>query len=174
MTLLVLAYPEFADADVAWIQEIRRVHDPQCDMIAPHLTLVYGTEDADEGAIADHVAGVAAWFSAVPFRIRRAFIDTDNADNEAFFHLVPEDGYETLYALHERLNEGPLSAARSSDFPYVPHITLGRGADVEQGTTLIGGLNKSGIDISGRIAALTVVRIDDLDLQDIRSVDLAS
>ena len=38
---VVLAYPEFSEKDLAWIEAIRITFDPEADLIAPHVTLVY-------------------------------------------------------------------------------------------------------------------------------------
>lgn len=174
MTLFVIGYPELSTADDGWIEQIRRRHDPQFDLIRPHFTLVFGMTDIDERAAVDHVGGVAGWFGAVDFRISRVFVDTANSEGAAFLYLVPEQGHQSLYALHERLNEGPLAGTQNHEASFVPHITIGRLDDPAEAQSQVSELNQNGIDIAGTVRALTVARIDEAGLEEVATVALAS
>ena len=37
----VVAYPRFSDPDAAWIEVLRKNHDPQFQLIRAHFTLVF-------------------------------------------------------------------------------------------------------------------------------------
>jgi 2'-5' RNA ligase len=174
MTLFVIGYPELSTADDDWIEDIRRKHDPQFELIRPHFTLVFGMTDIDQHAAVDHVTGVAGWFGKVDFRISRVFVDTANSEGAAFLYLVPEVGHESLYALHERLNEGPLAGTRNHEATFVPHITVGRLDDPAEAQKQVSELNQNGIDIAGTVKSLTVARIDDVGLEEVATVPLAS
>ena len=58
--LAVIAIPEFVPADAAWIDTIRRAHDPQYDRVAAHVTLAFPQQPEDPDWFAGHVAAVAA------------------------------------------------------------------------------------------------------------------
>ena len=58
--LAVIAVPEFAAEDAAWIDTIRRAHDPQYESVPAHVTLVFPFESADPDWFAGHVAAIAA------------------------------------------------------------------------------------------------------------------
>ncbi len=60
MTLFVIGYPKLSTADDTWIEEVRRRHDPQFDLIRPHFTLVFGMTEVDQNAAVDHVSAPAA------------------------------------------------------------------------------------------------------------------
>jgi hypothetical protein len=48
----VIAFPDWPDAIRARIDAGRAAHDPQANLIAPHLTLVFGVRGITEAALA--------------------------------------------------------------------------------------------------------------------------
>jgi hypothetical protein len=58
--LYVLALPDFAADDAAWIDAVRARHDPQAGLIGAHVTVVFAATGVAEAVLADHVAAVAS------------------------------------------------------------------------------------------------------------------
>jgi len=55
MALAVVVYPTLSSDDLAWIQSVRRRHDRlYFDLIRPHITLVFPTEEVGESTLRDH------------------------------------------------------------------------------------------------------------------------
>ncbi len=76
--------------------------------------------------------------------------------------------------LRNHLHTGPFSGLLRPDIPYVPHITVGRFASVEAARQVCDSLNASGIDVSGRISALTIVAMDAQGtIQEIQAIPLS-
>ncbi len=173
MTLFVLAYPELSAADAAWVQEIRRQHDPNHARVAPHFTLVFGIDGIDGidvAKLAAHVAEVAAGAPSIGFTLRSARAVAGDFDDDSYVYLLPEEGYGDIVALYDRLHAGPLE--RVTQPTYVPHITVGRFGDAEAAASLATDLGCRAIEIAGMIETLTVARREHGAVTTLKDIDL--
>lgn len=159
MTTFVIAYPRFGPAARAWVDELRAAFDPQSELVAPHVTLVFGTDRLSPTALAAHVRLTASSAHAFEchFREARAVPDADTASTYVF--LVPEDGYDRIVELHDRLYEGALAADLRRDVSFVPHVTLARCDDALSARRLVTGLRVEEADLRGLIDRLVVVEL---------------
>lgn len=156
MTLVVLAEPTLRPGDRTWIDGIRRRHDPQVDLVPPHLTFVFPNEAIAGDALALHVTAVAAGTPALDFRLRLAMTLPGLTNDAWFVGLIPEEGFAGLVLLYERLHEGPLAASKRLDIPYLPHLTVARFADAAAAQALAATLNARPPAVAGRIDRLTL------------------
>jgi 2'-5' RNA ligase len=160
MSLFVLAVPEFSEEDAARIDVVRAAHDPQHTLVPPHVTLVFAV-DPSEGsdALEAHVRAAAARERAFEVVFRSATpYPADAPTEDAYTFLVPDEGNSRLIRLHDALHGGMLAAERRLDVPYVPHVTIARGAPASM-AALAGTWNAEEPPIQGRIAALDVVEL---------------
>ena len=160
MPYYVVCYPQLAAPDRRWIDEIRRNHDPQAALIAPHITLVFGLMDIGEAVLARHIASCAE--AQTKIEVRFSALECHRGVNEEAFYafLLPDQGRAEVEALHHALHGGPLLRRGRAMPAFVPHITLGRSGDPDAIRTLIAAQRLPGGGISARLDALTLVALD--------------
>ncbi|KCZ90967.1 2'-5' RNA ligase family protein [Hyphomonas jannaschiana] len=173
--LFTLAFPETSPGARAWMDGVRAEHDQDfARRVAPHFTLVFGDSSVPEEDYLQHVRTVASTAAPFPFACRRAVTGTDHQDETGYAFLVPDTGDSDILELRNQLHTGPFSGLLRVDIPYVPHITVGRFASVEAAGQICDSLNASGIEVSGRITALTVVAMDTQGtIQEIQAIPLS-
>jgi 2'-5' RNA ligase len=126
------ALPRFA---VAWfpsfpgierIEAFRARHDPMAALIPAHLTLVFPFPTAlTRLQVATHVQRVASRWPPIPVTFRRARIQANE-----FLFLMASRGAASITGLHDALYTRSLRQYLRPEFPYEPHITLARNADL--------------------------------------------
>ncbi len=167
--LFTLALPEFAPGAREWVDHVRAKHDRAfADRVGPHFTLVFGDMSLDQDAYIAHVRKIAGAAAPFPFACRRAEVGTDHQNDTGYAFLVPDVGHSETLGLRTALHTGIFAPLLRLDIPYRPHITVGRFDHFDAARPICDSLNTSGVDVSGRIAALTVVamqpdgRIDEI------------
>lgn len=121
MLWAIHVFPEFEGLDV--IEAVRAEFDPLFGLIPPHVTLVFPFE-AKEGAVRaamDKARGVILQFSCFELELRQV------AWRGEYLMLLPERGGEVVRALHDALYADAFAPWYAPEFPYEPHVTLGRG-----------------------------------------------
>lgn len=154
--LYTIACPEVDTHAQAFIEGIRRQHDPQVDRVAPHFTLMFGCTAVAEADYLAHVARLARSTPAIRFHCRHATLHAGGPDGMAHVFLVPDEGHSAIALLHDRLHTGVLAAHLRLDIPYVPHITVAATRDVAAAKALCDALNERGVDIAGELRSLSV------------------
>jgi 2'-5' RNA ligase len=173
--LFTLAFPETSLGARTWMDRVRAEHDQDfASRVAPHFTLVFGDSSVPEADYLQHVRTVAGAAAPFPFTCRRAITGTDHQDDTGYAFLAPDTGNSEIVKLRNHLHTGPFSGLLRPDIPYVPHITVGRFAGVKAARQVCDSLNASGINVSGRITALTIVAMDTQGtLQEIQAIPLS-
>ncbi|PJI41037.1 2'-5' RNA ligase family protein [Ferrovibrio sp.] len=151
--LAVIAVPEFADSDAAWIDAIRRAHDPQYESVPAHVTLVFPFESADPDWFAGHVASIAA--VSAPMEVdfdRLARIENPHQPKYRFLNVLLADAASAipLTALYRSL--GGKGGCE-------PHVTLTRFGAVFSAKALEKQMGELGRPVQGRVAALELLSI---------------
>ncbi|MBB6563823.1 2'-5' RNA ligase [Acidovorax soli] len=154
--LYTIACPQVDASAQAFVDGVRRQHDPQVDQVAPHFTLVFGCSAVAEADYLAHVARLARHTPAIRFHCRHATLHAGGPDGMAHVFLVPDEGHSAIALLHDRLHTGVLAAHLRLDIPYVPHITVAATRDVAAAKALCDGLNEQGVDIAGELRLLSV------------------
>jgi uncharacterized glyoxalase superfamily protein PhnB/2'-5' RNA ligase len=156
--LFTVAFPELAPAGAAFVAANRGPHALGVD-IAPHVTLQFGSAGLAPDAVARHVAAVAARQAPRAFVCRHAMPWFDPHDGLAHVFLVPDEGHAALAALHDALHTGPLEAARATDRPFVPHLTLASHTRADAAVAQCRQLNAAGVHVAATVRSLCVGRI---------------
>jgi 2'-5' RNA ligase len=154
--LAVIAVPEFSAEDAAWIDAIRRAHDPQYDAVPAHVTLVFPFESADPDWFAGHVAAIAAVTAPMSVGFDRlARIDNPHQPKYRFLNVLLADTASAapLTALYQSLGGRGV---------YEPHVTLTRFGAVFSAKALERQLGNASLDrpLRGRIAALELLSLN--------------
>ena len=173
MTLLVVAYPELELADDAWIQTLRRQHDPHYTLIAPHFTIVFPFTSEKRASFIEHVSTHIAQVAALPFVIRCAVIVKDAFSPLTHVLLVPDEGYSALIKLHDTLYVGLLTPALRLDIPFIPHITIGAHTDANLCKRIADQINRQDLCIRGRINMIDIISHDRGTVERLKTIQLA-
>lgn len=151
--LAVIAVPDFAEEDAAWIDTIRRVHDPQYASVPAHVTLVFPFDSADPDWFAGHVASVAAVTAPMVVAFDRlARIENPHQPKYRFLNVLLADAE----------SDAPLTAlyaALGGKGNFEPHVTLTRFGAVFSARALDRQLGELSRPVRGRIAALEILEI---------------
>lgn len=154
--LYTIACPQVDASAQAFIDGLRRQHDPQVDVVAPHFTLVFGCTAVPQADYLAHVAAIARHTPAIRFHCRHAMLHASGPDGIEHVFLVPDEGHSAIARLHDRLYTGVLAPHLRLEIPYVPHITVASTRDIAAAKALCDRLNQGGIDIAGQLRSLTV------------------
>jgi len=165
--LVIFARLEMASKDAAWIEEIRRRHDPQADLVPAHFTLVFPCEASERTGVMAHAVAVASTAPAIDFRLASAVVVRDAFAPRSHVFLVPDRGAAAIMALHDRLYDGPLEPFLRRDIPYAPHVTVA--ATDSEGDADAIAQSLGSVDVRGRIEAITLASFVDGRLFDLQS-----
>jgi 2'-5' RNA ligase len=157
--IFTVAMPKWGADAQASVQEFRRAHDPQFELIEPHFTLVFGGALEAEPYIA-HMREVARNSPPVPFKLSHAMLYY-TGDGPAHVFLVASEGSAGLTRLYRKLYGGPLASSLCLDKPFVPHITIAAVDDPATALQIADDWNAQNISLSGEINVLTAGRITD-------------
>ncbi len=106
---------------IAAVERLRRQYDPQHDLIAAHVTLVFPFRTTiSTQTLREHVTDAAA--GAHPIAVR---LELPTAWDGDYLTLDVHTGARELVTLHHRLYRGVLAAFLSPDHVYRPHVTIG-------------------------------------------------
>lgn len=156
---VVLAYPEFSEKDLAWIEAIRITFDPEADLIAPHVTLVYPIAEHQIAVheVILHTRAVALDTPPFDMHLRCALMMPDIAGTGAHIFLVPDEGFSHFVKLHDHLYQVPLAPYLRLDLPFIPHVKVGSGSDAAVLYQVAQELNESGFAPHAFIDRLSVI-----------------
>ena len=157
MAYYALSFPKISTVDLVWIQTIRKSHDPQYALVAPHFTLVFGVE-IDKAELTTHVQAVVQSYNSFVFAMRCALVVKDSFSPNYNLFLVPDDGLSELVKLHDALYTAVLAPHLRLDVPYIPHITIAGSADAAKMKQLADELNAQSFCIEGKVEQVDLVQ----------------
>lgn len=161
MALAVVNYPTLSKSDHEWIQEIRAKHDKLFyDVVDPHFTLVFPTDNVAVDVLLNHVKKVSEKFSAFRFVIRCATVGDPDFLGHAHVFLIPDEGFSNVIKLHDALYRGILEQELRLDLPFVPHIGIASDPSPVKCKKLVDRLNPQEFEIQGRIEVLDIIEFD--------------
>lgn len=100
--LAVVSYPDLSSVDSRWIESIRLQHDLQARTLRAHFTLVFPFDD-EPTPLGDEIKQAARGTHQISFEIGTVRVIPDVLTSHSHVFLVPNQGYEEIIALHERL-----------------------------------------------------------------------
>src|ERR1051325_10646116 len=112
---MLYALVHYPAVDVERINRLRRKYDPQFDLIAPHITVMFPVpESIGKHRLLSHIESVLPHWKPFPIHwkgLRKSW--------DEYLFLVLEGGEAEVIRLHDDLYTGLLSEYRSKDIPYV-------------------------------------------------------
>jgi hypothetical protein len=173
MPYLVLAYPTISDNDFEFIQNHRKVNDPSYfRVVGPHFTLVFSTSDFPEHEFIEETTRQAEKVKRIDFKIKRATVSQDCSKGLYHEFLVPDEGYNDIVRLHDRLYSGEFFKTLRFDIDFIPHIGIGSSEDALACKKNVDYLNSQSLLIEGSIQALDIVKYDRGKIKSIKKIEL--
>lgn len=170
--LLVVSFPQIAQDDLAWIEDVRVKHHPRRTTIAAHFTLVFPLAVADPDELGADIRRQVAGVPAIPFVLRCAVPWPDDTAAATDVFLVPDEGFGAIVRLHDRLYTGVLDEALRLDIPFIPHVTIARFMDPRQAKHLADTLNAEPLAIPGTLSSLDIVLRHDSEIHTLEKLAL--
>ncbi len=155
---MAYALVHYLAIDTERINELRHKYDPQVDLIAPHVTLVFPVPTSiGEANLVAHIGNVLGNWRQFPIHLQGL---EQSGDNCLFLRL--QAGNTEVIRLHDELYTGMLAPYLRQDIPYVPHVTLGSFADTaELCSQALSEAERSLLDYRCAVDRLHLVRIND-------------
>src|SRR5215831_21017990 len=115
---MIYSLVHFPNIDIARINQVRRLYDPQFDLIQPHITVMFPVpESVGEDKLIDHLRKVLCDTRSFPIQLQGLRKSPDD-----YLFLVVDKGKDDIVDLHSQINTGMLSDLSKTDLPYVPHV----------------------------------------------------
>lgn len=175
MATAVVSYPAFSPADYAWIQSVRREHDPlYFRLIDPHFPLIFPTEALEKSILVEHVRSCAGGVPAFDVVFRCALLGDPDFQEHAHAFLVPDEGFSDIVRLHDRLYTGPLAGELRLDLPFLPHVGIANAPTPAACKAIVDRLNAKPFEIRARVAQLYIIGFDGEEVWEIERLPLLS
>ncbi len=173
MALAVVNFPALSLSDFNWIQSVREKYDKLFfNVVAPHFTFVFPTENISVESLFKHIQEVAEEFKPFEFILRCATVgDTDFMDHAHLF-LIPDEGFSNIVKLHDAFYQGPLEPELRLDLPFVPHIGIASLPGPEACKKLADELNAQNFEIRGKVETVDIIKYDGITTKTIWQIKL--
>jgi 2'-5' RNA ligase len=173
MSLLVLSYPELSDKAYNWIQSLREKYDKEgFRLTGPHFTLVFPVSGVNQADFIEHIVKTAKEIPSINLTLDRSRLSPDMFEGKYYIFLIPDSGRKEIKELHDCLYTGILAPKLSTEFIFLPHITVGCFEDKNLCLGIIDKINKDGFCINGRMATLDIVAYENKRIKTIKRIDL--
>lgn len=122
----ILIFPKFKNINL--IQEVRNKYDRLSNLVEPHITLAFPFKDkmSNEELIAK-LSELLKEYSPFKVTFKGIYISDDK-----YIFLNCIEGIETIYKLHDEIYEKIIPTHCKKELKYIPHITLGQSASIEE------------------------------------------
>lgn len=137
----VVIFPSKSLQDLA--NSYRKRYDPHYALITPHLTLKNSFEatDAEAKELADKLRHVAKNYN--PFTLKATKISSFSPVNNVIYLKV--EPTQELEGLHQDINQEIQQPDNSSEFAFVPHITIGQKLSDDEHSDVYGSLRMQSV-----------------------------
>ncbi|MFH1917347.1 MAG: 2'-5' RNA ligase family protein [Nanoarchaeota archaeon] len=117
MRQAIVILPQFEG--LSKVREIRKVYDPQYQLVKPHVTLVFPFTGIPEDVLDTHIKGSLKGISGFSMRLKGIM----KSPKEYYLYLLVDEGKKEILNIHDKLYTKLLK--RRTDIPYIPHVTIG-------------------------------------------------
>ena len=156
---MALAVPVMQDSDWHYVQNLREQYDPNgYAFVEPHFTMVSLSNKFSKTAFTEILAAQLAQQAKISFCLRTAiFMPPLNGHQSWYTFLMPDEGFSGLNRLHSRIHQGPLQQTLAENFPFIPHLTVGKFTNRVECLRLVKVINKAQLELSGWITKILLV-----------------
>ncbi|WP_139490130.1 2'-5' RNA ligase family protein [Brevibacillus dissolubilis] len=152
MKYSVVIFPSSKVQEIA--NSYRKRYDPTYATIPPFMRLkeAFELDEANLPELVAHLQQVADSTEAFTLNFHR--VGTFHPTTNVIYFSVQEK--DTVTALHDKLNEGCLSAHKET-FAFVPHLTIGRDLPSDELKDVVGQLGMTKLDLQSEIDRIHLV-----------------
>ena len=155
---MIYALVHYPNVESPRIHQFRKKYDPQVDLMAPHITLMFPVpESVGEDNLVRHLESIL--WNWQPFLIHVQGVQISSDDH---LFLMLQKGNANVIRLHHELYTSILVEYRRVDIPFVPHVTLGVFiGDSSNRECVLEEAKQLGIDQRGVLDKLHLVKVND-------------
>jgi 2'-5' RNA ligase len=155
---MIYAVVHYPTVDNARIHSFRRKYDPQVDLIAPHITLMFPVPASiSEDDLVCHIGNVLNHWHPFTIHLQGLQRAPDN-----YIYLLVQEGKADIIRLHDEIYTSLLTPHLRLGIPFVPHVTLGV-LDQDPGNQdhVLEEAKQLGIDHHGVLDKLHLVKVNE-------------
>ena len=155
---MIYALVHYPNVESPRIHQFRKKYDPQVDLIAPHITLMFPVpESVGEDTLVRHLESVLCNWQPFPIHLQGVQISSDD-----HLFLLLQEGNGKVIRLYDEIYTGILVEYRREDIPFVPHVTLGVSReDSSNHERVLEEAKQLGIDQRGVLDTLHLLKVND-------------
>jgi len=118
---MIYALVHYLDIDTRRINQFRTKHDPQTELIEPHITVMFPvSESIGKDNLVHHIENIASNWQSFPIHLQGFQVSTDD-----HLFLLVQEGNANVIRLHDKVYTGILADYWRKNIPFLPHLTLG-------------------------------------------------
>lgn len=172
MNLHLVAYPQLSAADYERIQLCRKEHNSLYNMIDAHFTIIFSVPDMSLEDFSAEVNKQVQGFKAIPFTFRCAVINRDAISGNYDAFLIPDEGHNTIYKLHDQLYSDKLAYQHRLDISYIPHLSIASNPDPLVIKRIVNEWNAQEFAIQGTISSLDIINYENRVITTVEKIQL--
>lgn len=126
------------------------------------MTLFFPSSEFSQDLFCEEMKKETENFKSFTAHFKTAILIPEKYENElkATIFLVPDQGYEEIVKLHDKIYSGKFKSSLRLDIPFIPHITIGAGLELTTAKNLVDQLNSRQIDFFVKIDHFDIVKIE--------------
>jgi 2'-5' RNA ligase len=155
---MIYALVHYPNIDTWHINEFRRRHDPQVELIEPHITVMFPVpESIGEEKLISHLAGILMSWQSFPIHLQGCQIAGDD-----YLYLLIQEGKTNIIRMHNKVYTEILTNYLRKELPFIPHLTLGVvNKNVTNRDQVLREAEQLGIDYHCLLDKLQLVKVSD-------------
>ncbi len=157
--LFVLAYPQFSQKHLRYIEAYRLRHEPErAVLVRPHITLVFGVSGVESQKFLAFTKEVVDEWPAFSVTFHGCKVVKDNLDGTYKVFLQLSEGSNVITALHRALYDGAHRDQFRAEILFEPHMTVATSNSRKQAERAVADLSDFGLPVEAGVSAIAVER----------------
>lgn len=164
---MIIAIPNMEMSDWDFLQSLRKTYDPKgYAFLQPHFTLLASSKYISKQDFNQLIKANLNTQSKIDFIIRTAiFMPPLNQHKSWYTFLLPEEGFNALVKLQRQIVNTGLYNYLDTNFPFIPHITVGSSQEKTICLESVNNLNNQKIAITGCIEKIHLIETNNNSTQ---------
>ena len=168
---MIYALVHYPNVDTLYINQFRKKHDPQVDLIEPHITIMFPVpESIGEDYLVNHIENALSDWKSFPIHLQGIQKSWDD-----YLFLMVQEGSANIIDLHSQIYTGRLVDYLKEGIPFVPHLTLGvLTKNAVEHSEMVEEAKRFGLDYRCVLDKLHLVKVNDDRSQIVWSKEFSS
>lgn len=172
MKLAAIAYPQMSEKAVEIIENFRKEHDSQYEIINPHYSFVFPFDGIPVKEFCAEIKKQVKDEDSIVFSTHLATIHKDELTGIYYTFLVPFHGHAQMIRLHDKLYSSKLAPLKKNDIKFEPHITLGNSTNKNNCQQMINEWNDKNIIIKGAVSSIDIIKLKNEKITTVEKIKL--